>query len=642
MSNLSQIKREEMISFLETLKKLNVDDEQIKAINGIESFLDEKRYGLVWEEHEEAVDVKMKSNIPVFTEAIDKKIEGEEGTPTNFLVEGDNLHTLYLLEKSLKSRIDVIYIDPPYNTGNKDFMYDDTFVDKEDSFRHSKWVSFMEKRLRVARELLTNDGVIFVSIDENEQANLELLLDDVFGPDNKIGEFIWKGRSGKGGTNSQIAYQHEYIKVYAKNAMVVNFYQIQTVSDKEKTENLRQWGDNAPFRVNRPTMFFPVLIKGESYLLPTDEELVSIYNKETSFDDQKLQQIIKKYESQGYTVVLPMREDADDGYGRWRQGVPGFKNLISANLLTHAISKDGEITLKKIIPSGKESTIALDSILDTVGTSADGTKEIKRMFGKKVFDTTKPLDLIKYLVYIGTFNKPNAIVLDFFAGSGTTGEAVIELNKEHGGKRRFILATNNENNIAQDVTLERMSMVSNGYEATAKYKEVIYEEKLTPTRLKQMDAILKNLASIQEENANIYEKITIEMNGSNVCLVGERDKKFNVPGLGFAMKYYTTEFVERAISEDGSLTDDLLEHIKEMAEIEYGVDLDDRTNVRLILDEEELDKVFEEDVKNIVLLIPTFVLMRGNQIEAAQKRNIDIVRVPDYYFAAELREAGEL
>ena len=137
--------------------------------------------------------------------------------------------------------------------------------------------------------------------------------------------------------------------------------------------------------------------------------------------------------------------------------------MIASNLLTHAISNDGEITLKKIIPSGKESTIALDSILDSLGTSADGTKEIKRMFGKKVFDTTKPLDLIKYLVFLGTFNKPNAIVLDFFAGSGTTGEAVIELNKNDNGSRRFILATNNESNIAEEVTFARMKMGSEGY-----------------------------------------------------------------------------------------------------------------------------------------------------------------------------------
>lgn len=544
MANLSQLKRDRMKLFLETLKDSNNSDDQIRAINEIENFLDEKRFGLVWEEHEEAVDVKMRTNIPVFSDCPDKKIVGDSSSPVNFLVEGDNLHTLYLLEKSLKSRVDVIYIDPPYNTGNKDFAYDDSFVDTEDSFRHSKWLSFMEKRLRVARELLTNDGVIFVSIDENEQANLDLLMDDVFGVDNKIGEFIWKGRSGKGGTNSQIAYQHEYVKVYAKNAMVVNFYQIQTVSDKEKTENLRQWGDNAPFRINRPTMFFPVLVKGDTYALPSDEEIMSLYSKENgAFDDQLLQRIISKYESQGYSVVLPKREDSDDGYGRWRQGVPGFKNLIASNLLTHAISNDGEITLKKIIPSGKESTIALDSILDSLGTSADGTKEIKRMFGKKVFDTTKPLDLIKYLVFLGTFNKPNAIVLDFFAGSGTTGEAVIELNKNDNGSRRFILATNNESNIAEEVTYARMKMVSEGYRATAKYKEVVYEEKLTPTRLKQMDAILKNFEEIQNEKFAEYDKLTLEMNGQILTLVGEREKEFDVPGLGFVMKYFTTDYI---------------------------------------------------------------------------------------------------
>lgn len=643
MSNLSQIKRNRMKSFLEMLKESNDSDEQIKAINEIENFLDEKRFGLVWEEHEEAVDVKMKTNIPVFSECPDRKIIGSEDTPVNFLIEGDNLHTLYLLEKSLKSNVDVIYIDPPYNTGNKDFSYDDTFVDKEDLFRHSKWLSFMEKRLKVARELLTNDGVIFVSIDENEQANLDLLMDDVFGIENKIGEFIWKGRSGKGGTNSQIAYQHEYIKVYAKNAMVVNFYQIQTVSDKEKTENLRQWGDNAPFRINRPTMFFPVLINENGYSLPTDEEIMSLYCKETSsFDDQILQRIISKYEKLGYSVVLPKREDSDDGFGRWRQGVPGFKNLIASNLLTHTTTNDGEIILKKIIPSGKESTIALDSILDSLGTSADGTKEIKRIFGKKVFDTTKPLNLIKYLVFLGTFNKPDAIVLDFFAGSGTTGEAVIELNKDDKGSRRFILATNNESNIAEDVTYARMKMVSEGYNATAKYKEIVYEEKLTPSRLKKMETILKNFENLQNEKSYEYDKLSLEMNGQLLVLVGERDRNYDVPGLKFTMKYFKTDFIARMAKEESSLTDELLEHIKEMAEIEYGVDLDDSENIRLVLDEDELDRVFEEDINEITLLIPTFVLMRGTQIELAEKKNIKIVRIPDYYFATELKEAGEL
>lgn len=644
MANLSQIKRDKMKAFLESLKSTASDDSQIKSLNEIENFLDEKKYGLVWEEHEEAVDVEMRTKIPVFEECLDRKIEGNQASPVNFILEGDNLHSLYLLEKTLKSSVDVIYIDPPYNTGNKDFAYDDSFVDKEDAFRHSKWLSFMEKRLRVAKELLTSDGLIFVSIDENEQANLDLLLDEIFGIDNKIGEFIWKGRSGKGGTNSQIAYQHEYVKVYAKNATVVNFYQIQTVSDKEKTENLRQWGDNAPFRVNRPTMFFPVLIKEDSYALPTDDEILKLYNRELSeFDDGFLKSLISKYETQGYTVVLPKREDADDGYGRWRQGVPGFKNLISAGLLTHSVGNDGEVTMKKIIPSGKESTIALDSILDNVGTSADGTKEIKRMFGKKVFDTTKPIDLIKYLIFLGTYNKPDAVILDFFAGSGTTGEAVVALNESDNGNRRFVLATNNESNIAEEVTYERLRMLSEGYTSTAKYKETVHEEKLTPTRLKQMDAILKEFDSIQEEKKDLYEKLSLEMDGQILCLVGEVEKDEEVQGKEIIVKYFKTSFLPRKMGEDGSLTDELLEHIKEMAEIEFGVDLDSESDVRLVLEEDELDELFNDsDIKDIRLLIPTFVLLKGSQSLEAEKRNIEIIRVPDYYFAPELKEAGEL
>lgn len=644
MTNLSQIKRDRMKDFLETLKQTNTSDEQIKAINEIENFLDEKRYGLVWEEHEEQVDVMMRDNIPVFTEDESKKIISDLDKPMNFLLEGDNLHSLYLLEKTHKNLIDVIYIDPPYNTNNKDFSYDDSFVDKEDSFRNSKWLSFMEKRLRIAKSLLSSDGVIFVSIDENESANLELLLDEIFGVSNKIGEFIWKGRSGKGGTNSQIAFQHEYIKVYAKNAMIVNFYQIQTVTDKDKTENLRQWGDNGPFRIDRPTMFFPVLLKDNQYSLPLDEEIITLYDKENaSFNDDNLDRLMELYEEQGYTFILPTREDADDGFGRWRQGIPGFKTLISLNLLTHSVGKNGEIVLKKIIPSGKESTIALDSILDNMGTSSDGTKEIKRMFGKKVFDTTKPIELIKYLTFLGTYNKPNAIILDFFAGSGTTGEAVTKLNKFDGGKRRFILGTNNESGIAEKVTYPRMKMISEGYETTVKFKEVLYEEKLTPTRLKKMSSILDEIEEIKKENISEFLSIKIELNGQILSVLGERNKNSLVPGDKINVKYFKTDFIPRLADEDESLTDELLDHIKEMAELEFGVDLATSPKVKMVIDEDELDDFFADTTYvDLTLLVPTFVLLKGQQELSAERRNITIIRIPDYYFAKELKEAGEL
>lgn len=169
MPNLSQLKRQRLMEFLDHLKEEHKnDDSTLIAINEIENELNAKKYGLVWEEHEEAVDVKMRTHIPVFTEVADKEIVNSEAEGYNFLLEGDNLHSLRLLKKTHAGRIDVIYIDPPYNRGENDFIYDDNYVSKEDSFKHSKWLSFMEKRLRIAYSLLSENGLLFVSIDDNE------------------------------------------------------------------------------------------------------------------------------------------------------------------------------------------------------------------------------------------------------------------------------------------------------------------------------------------------------------------------------------------------------------------------------------------------------------------------------------------
>jgi site-specific DNA-methyltransferase (adenine-specific) len=137
------------------LKETNNYDENIRAITKIENALNEKNYGLVWEEHSEKVDEELVHNIPIFVEDENRKITANEDEPYNFLLEGDNLHSLKLLEKTHRGKIDVIYIDPPYNTGNKGFIYDDRFVDKTDGYTHIKWLSFMEKRLLIAKELLS-------------------------------------------------------------------------------------------------------------------------------------------------------------------------------------------------------------------------------------------------------------------------------------------------------------------------------------------------------------------------------------------------------------------------------------------------------------------------------------------------------
>lgn len=185
MPNLSQLRRQKMLEFLSKIKEEHKDDDDtLIALGEIENELTSKKYGLVWEKHEEAVDVKMRTHIPVFTEVKEREIDAAPGESYNFLLEGDNLHSLYLLEKTHKGRIDLIYIDPPYNSGENDFMYDDNYVDASDTFKHSKWLSFMYARLTIARELLSHTGFIFISIDDKEASQLKLLCDDVFGDQN--------------------------------------------------------------------------------------------------------------------------------------------------------------------------------------------------------------------------------------------------------------------------------------------------------------------------------------------------------------------------------------------------------------------------------------------------------------------------
>lgn len=181
MQNLSQQKRQRMLEFLEQIKSSSDDEKTVIAINEIENELVEKKYGLVWEQHIEQVDEDIKTNVPVFAEVEDKAILAGVDDSCNFLLEGDTLHSLKLLEKTHAGKIDCIIIDPPYNTGNEDFMYDDSFISTDDNYRHSLWLSFMSERLKIARKLLSQKGFIFICIDDKEASQLKLLCDEVFG-----------------------------------------------------------------------------------------------------------------------------------------------------------------------------------------------------------------------------------------------------------------------------------------------------------------------------------------------------------------------------------------------------------------------------------------------------------------------------
>jgi len=182
-----------------------------------------KKYGLVWEEKPEDVVEMCKENLPILNEVNDNEIITNSKKPMNILIEGDNYHALSVLNYTHEKKIDLIYIDPPYNTGNKDFIFNDRYVEREDSYKHSKWLSFMYKRLLIAKKLLKQDGIIFISIDDNELSQLKIVCDEIFGENNFIANIIWQKVYSPKNQSKRISIEHEYILIYAKKIELVDF-----------------------------------------------------------------------------------------------------------------------------------------------------------------------------------------------------------------------------------------------------------------------------------------------------------------------------------------------------------------------------------------------------------------------------------
>ena len=438
MANLSQQKRQRMLEFLQTIREEHKDDDDVLiALGEIESELNAKKYGLVWEQHEEAVDVMMQENIPVFTECEDKEITAKDGENYNFLLEGDNLHSLRLLEKTHTGKIDVIYIDPPYNTKNKDFIYDDCKIGEDDGFKHSKWISFMSERLEIANRLLSENGCIFISIDDNEQAALKLLCDEIFSEDKFVASIPWRKRTAKSDVPYGISQDCESILCYANSGYRA------AVKGKERKYYT---SDDFP---NRPWRFHDL-------------------TKQTTIEERPKSNFTMKNPKNGDEFpVNPLRS--------WAITIDTFQQYYDENRVIFPGDYDFLNISKPVLRYWKEDDIkkagadfglvATSTFLpsETVGMTQDGTKEITSIFGKKIFSYPKPTGLIRYLIDISTVRNNDAFILDFFAGSGTTGQAVLEQNHRDGGNRHFILCTNNENNICGEVTYERIKRVINGY-----------------------------------------------------------------------------------------------------------------------------------------------------------------------------------
>lgn len=453
MANLSQQRRQRMLEFLNKIKDEHKDDDEtLQALDEIENELNSKKYGLVWEKHEEEVDRMMKDNIPVFTEVKEREIKATDENSYNFLLEGDNLHSLKLLEKTHAGKIDVIYIDPPYNTGNQDFIYDDAFIDKNDGYSHSKWLSFMSERLEIAKKLLSDDGVIFISIDDNEQAQLKLLCDNVLGADNFIAEIIRNTNSSKN-QSLYVSVSHEYCLVYSRDteALAAKYKDKKWATDKNNVEEyvkkvaqLKKMGltaDEITTELKELTKY-PRFIDFTNYWY-FDER--GLYRKDNLGG-------VKNGNTTPITNPLTGNEDPVPP-GGFRYNAEKLKALIANNRIH--FHTDGSLpTIKRYLSENMKQRPK--SIM-----SDDQRPDYALLKNMKLnFDNPKQMAFMKRILSIFS---SNSIFLDFFAGSGTTAHAVLELNKEDGGNRKFILCTNNENNICEEVTYERIKRVIHGY-----------------------------------------------------------------------------------------------------------------------------------------------------------------------------------
>lgn len=469
----------------------NLTKEQLLDV--IEKLENKKKYGLVWDEERvpEKVVTDCQNKLPVLTAVNSKEITTNETEPTHILIEGDNYHALSVLNYTHKNKVDLIYIDPPYNTGSKDnvFIYNDRIIDKNDTYRHSKWLNFMGKRLELAKALMKDEATIFISIDDNSIAQLKLLCNKIFGEDNFI--TVLPTIMNLKGNQDQFGFAgtHEYTLVYSKNKAKTKINEFD-LDDEEMDE----WDEDefgffkrgAPMRAtgaesrreNRPKMFYPILVDKESKeIIPIkDNEFKTIYNATSkTFDDNHLIDLQNKYEADGFAFIIPKNDDGS--YGRWRWG---WSNENKEKLKTEVLISEGNGSFsfyKKQrpsigdLPSKKPKTLFYKATY----SSSTGTALLKRIFNnKKVFNNPKPVDLIKDIILLGSNN--DSVIVDFFAGSGTTAQAVLELNRDNpASNRKLIVCTNNENEICETVTLPRIEAVIKGYTYKVKKREIEVE-----------------------------------------------------------------------------------------------------------------------------------------------------------------------
>ncbi len=595
-TNISKQRRDDLISKLAAIRTFIATAPQDENTGALLVYLSElekevkaKKYGLVFEEHRESVDETLVTHTPVLNEQPDLFLDN--GGQLHFLIEGDNLPALQLLLKTHREKIDLIYIDPPYNMGKDDFVYDDNFVDKEDGYRHSKWLSFMRSRLSLARTLLTPNGVLAISIGYHELNNLILLCESLFLGKQVVTVTVQtSGGKPSGGFN----YLQEYLVFIAPQ----DFRSMPTSFAGGNT--------NAPFhgmnlatfdQIQRPNQAYPIYINKKSGkivgcgLSLADRVKNSSYIGEFGdfeFDYDEAPEgcvAVWPVSNKGIPCVwrliaTRLMSDLSKGYIKvLKQKANKNRNEFAVQYLAAGIIKKIE---KGQIPvagrEGSNQTIVLGDYksegvgIPTIWTekvfyTARGSSQILEIFGSKKFTYPKPMELIQDV--IRACCGEDATVLDFFAGSGTTGAAVMSMNDEENMNRRFILCTNNENNICRDVTYERIKLV-----------------------------------------------------------IAKED-------YAASMKYYKVDFVPISDRVYYEYADELLQHVRELVELENGVNFTGNAEIAIVLTDEEME-AFLTNVEQYTACKRLYrghdILLSAEQEVLLAEREITVCVIPDYYY----------
>jgi adenine-specific DNA-methyltransferase len=565
----------------------NLTKEQlIERIQELES----KRFGLIWndEKEPENVVIECKKNIPILNKIEDNTIATDEQKPNNILIEGDNYHALQVLNYTHIGKVDVIYIDPPYNTGNKDFKYNDNYIDRENSYRHSKWLSFMEKRLKLAHNLLKEDGVIFISIGNDEIAQLKLLMDKIFGEKKDNNIVHWKKNQKPQNASSTMSESAEFLLVYFSNKSI----KLVRPMTGTKIDDRGSYKPTPLFKFDGRQRRIQIIPKGTNIEAKSWEQgkIYGVRNKLAYIEVLDTPIIINN--------ILQNDIELDGEWAKTNTNGEYQKVVDDNRLFINSNGFPSEKSYRDKNSFNVQTNLWLDAGYNELGKST-----LDEILGKdNVFSFPKPKEYIKEI--LKSVNKEDAVVLDFFAGSGTTAHAVLELNKEDDGNRQFILCTNNEvgekdetkfckdNNIKKDelkiwkknkrkkwldyeklygicstVTYPRIDKVIKGYDFIGDDKTIVYEDNITFSNIyksvkqkkteSDKDYILrkekaqneniikiwKDIDNIIIDNESLFDTIKKDFENNKIKITGIKSINGFKDGLGGNLDYYQTDKV---------------------------------------------------------------------------------------------------